>query len=797
MRRTKRWLGEVLCLTLLGCPGNGSSPDADADGELDADAEADGGPPPVAPDSEPEAVAVTEWMVALVSASGDDPIERAIENGTLAYPAEGDDPVLGVSWSRRTPRPDGAIGGWSGDILIYAVARVTTDPGQHLLARVERAFSVYANGVKQPADVYGSGKTRVPLRTVPGENLIVVQAYPAGAAVLCQLFRTPDEVRLNDLDLTPPDFVAGETAELPLGLALVHLTETPALDVEARVVDSDDFAETSTVVPGIPGGSVTQLAFLLRPKAAFPTAGETVPVRLHVESPSWSWAYEREVAVGVVAPEAVRRRTFVSPDDGSVQYYGVLPPSSYDPSSDYALVLSTHGAGVEASGQAAAYSARDWNFVVAPTNRRPFGFDWEEWGRANALFALDDAMAAFPIDPTRVYLTGHSMGGHGAWHLGVTTPGRFATVGPSAGWSSFYSYTGATRPTGSIGRARAHSDTNVYLGNLARRGVYIIHGSADDNVPVREGRDMYAAVQEVTTDVVYHEEPGAGHWWDGDAAPGADCVDWPPLFEFMRTHTLDPLELDFDFLSPSPAYSPIHSFVTIQSAVTPRADVRVVSAHAGDTVELTTTNVRSLELDGAALRGRGIVAAVVDGDRHDLADEPLFVGPTTGKRADVYGTFNQAFHRPFCFVHPDEDGVPSQVAAFLASYWSLYGNGHACAVPLARLTDEVRDGYNLIYVGLPQDAIADLAVPVSWDAASVTVGDRDFAGASMVVVFPERGHLSAAMVAPAGGEWSLFGIVPFSSRAGLPDYLVWLDGSRVLAGFFDADWGYDAALADP
>jgi S-formylglutathione hydrolase FrmB len=30
-------------------------------------------------------------------------------------------------------------------------------------------------------------------------------------------------------------------------------------------------------------------------------------------------------------------------------------------------------------------------------------------------------------------LTGHSMGGHGTWHLGVHDAGRFAVIGPSAG----------------------------------------------------------------------------------------------------------------------------------------------------------------------------------------------------------------------------------------------------------------------------------------------------------------------------------------------------------------------------
>ena len=33
----------------------------------------------------------------------------------------------------------------------------------------------------------------------------------------------------------------------------------------------------------------------------------------------------------------------------------------------------------------------NWAYIIAPTNRHPFGFDWEEWGRFNALATLDAA----------------------------------------------------------------------------------------------------------------------------------------------------------------------------------------------------------------------------------------------------------------------------------------------------------------------------------------------------------------------------------------------------------------------
>ena len=53
---------------------------------------------------------------------------------------------------------------------------------------------------------------------------------------------------------------------------------------------------------------------------------------------------------------------------------------------------------------------------------------------------LDQVTKSLAFDPTRVYLTGHSMGGHGTWILGSTYPDRFGAIGPSAGWISFWSY---------------------------------------------------------------------------------------------------------------------------------------------------------------------------------------------------------------------------------------------------------------------------------------------------------------------------------------------------------------------
>jgi len=780
----------------LGCGDESQSGNQDG-GPPDAEVEPGYCPElglPVATVTEAEPLVINAWRAAI--STGSDAVLPKLRDGTFTYPEE--DVHEGLNWGNAVPDDNGSLGSYFAQV-VYLVARATFDEPTRLVMQTDRTLDVFLNGVAQPGDIYGSGRMRVPMLAEAGENIIVVRGVGFRGDVRVNMWTTPDELYMNLADLTAPDLVEGDDAELYLGVPVLNLMRQAATCVRATVVESDQFEATSLLQTALPAGSVTQLAFHLVPKTAYPAfePEATIPVTVRVEAESLEQAYEVEIELPSVEAGPAYRRTFRSPVDGSVQYYGVLPPTDYDPAQSYSLILSLHGAGVQGIGQARSYSAKDWAFVVAPTNRRPFGFDWEEWGRLNAINALEDAMAHFSIDPTRVYLTGHSMGGHGTWHVGVMHPGRFAVIGPSAGWESFYSYGGSPRPTGPFARARAHSDTLVYLSNLARRGVYILHGDADDNVPWSEGQNMLAAAQAVPIpDLDFHWEPGAGHWWNGDASEGVDCVDWPPMMDMMQARQLDPVELDFDFRSPSPAYSPTHSFVTLDSATTPYEDLVVSSQRSGSTVTVTTTNVRSMQLDGEALGQAGITDVVVDGDSYPVTDDPILIGPQTGKNRTVYGTYNQVFHRPHCYIYPEDDDAYAHYAAYLTSYWAIIGNGQACAMSLAQVTPEVREAHNLIYLGLDAADIGSPDVPFEWDDEAVTFRDID-RNAGLMFVFPDGERLGALLATPAGSESFLYSIVPFSSRSGLPDYLIWAEGGSFAGGFFDADWQYDPALGFP
>jgi hypothetical protein len=524
-------------------------------------------------------------------------------------------------------------------------------------------------------------------------------------------------------------------------------------------------------------------------------------VALRLSSPDLDWSYEATVDLATVDAGSRFRRTRRSDVDHSTQFDAVMPPAEVVEGSSYGLILSLHGAGVDALGQAASYSAKDWAYLVAPTNRRPYGFDWEEWGRLDAIEAYDHALATLPIDPARTHLTGHSMGGHGTYHVGVHFADRFGVIAPSAGWIDFASYGGGAQPEGPIGRARAASDTLAYLDNVAQNSLYLIHGAKDTTVPVSHARTMFATLGSLLPPerLAYYEDPVGRHWWDNDPEEeGADCVDWEPMIAVMKATTRDPLPADFRFTTPAPWVSARRSFVTLRSAESPLEDLRVESARAGDTVTLTTTNVRSMVLDGSALEGLGVAQVVVDGASFDVAPGPVAVGPDTGKTERQSGPLNQVYQRPFCFVY-DEAGPAAyrDYAGYLTSWWSEIGNGHACALPLARLTAELAASYDIVYLGVPSDRFVGASeLPIAFDAAGFSIGASTLGDAALAFVFPAGERLHAAYYATPGKEYLLFRYMPFTSRAGMPDFLVWGDDGVVADGFFDADWQVDPAYAE-
>ena len=138
---------------------------------------------------------------------------------------------------------------------------------------------------------------------------------------------------------------------------------------------------------------------------------------------------------------------FISPKDGTLQYYLFCLPKDWDPTRAYPLFFELHGAGdANPLSGIAAYvgtdpSAPDLAGYTSPKTYAEIeraGYWCQPFGRGNNRYrnigetdifeAYDDVHANFKIDPDRRYLYGFSMGGGGTWSTALRTPDRWAAA---------------------------------------------------------------------------------------------------------------------------------------------------------------------------------------------------------------------------------------------------------------------------------------------------------------------------------------------------------------------------------
>ncbi len=379
----------------------------------------------------------------------------------------------------------------------------------------------YFNGELHAGDVYGYGYLSIPVHILAGDNRLLISGGRGALTARMDAPKAPQQFNLADA--TVPDVLMTDTGNL-MGAAVV-LNSTGETLRNLRIRATADGQTVESKLPEIGPYALRKVPFSFAAKPVKPGTNERLDLVLLDGRKQLD---TRGIDVSVVDPFTTHKRTFISNIDGSLQYFAVVPAKK--PSKSNALILTLHGASVEAIGQARAYQAKDWCTIVAATNRRPYGFDWEDTGRLDALEVLNIAKKAYPHDPARVELTGHSMGGHGTWSIGTLYPNLFAAIAPSAGWVSFQSYAGGFNPTQPSEMDKlfleeaAPSDTLGRVRNTLEGETYILHGAVDDNVPVTEARTMKKALEDIGAKFEYHEQPGASHWW------GNQCVDWPPTF---------------------------------------------------------------------------------------------------------------------------------------------------------------------------------------------------------------------------------------------------------------------------
>jgi poly(3-hydroxybutyrate) depolymerase len=751
-----------------------------------------------------------------------DPIEQRIVTGDFSTPQAGDK-VGSRTWEKISAGADGAF--QSPALRSGYVFATVQSPVKRVMLLEARGPSVsYVNGEPRSGDPYSFGYVSLPVLLNAGSNSLLFACSRGAFSARLVTPRAP--VTLDARDATLPDITPAVKGNLDGALVVTNATETTLTNLRIKAEGPSGSRE---VAVGPIGPMTTR-------KVRFQTTGRDEKIQLALTSGGKTLD---SLAINLRRRKAgeTYKRTFVSAIDDSVQYYGVNPAPSARPGQ--AMFLSLHGASVEAIGQADAYAPKSWGTLVAPTNRRPYGFDWEDVGRRDALEVLAHAQSEYRPDPQRIYLTGHSMGGHGTWQVGVQYPDRFAAIAPSAGWISFWTYAGggkydAVLPAEAmLRRASNASDTLGLKGNYWQQAIYIVHGDADDNVPVTEARTMRKELEGHPA-LAWHEQPGAGHWWSVGDEPGARCVDWPGVFDtFARRRIPLASEVrEISFTTANPGVSARDQWVTIsqQEHSWALSSVKLAADHFRREFRGTTSNVAHLTLRTDALATGPDVAFTLD-------DTPTFKAkwaaeihlakmggkwtvatavPADEKNPDRAGGFKDVYRHGVQFVYGTA-GTPAENAWAYAkarydaeTFWYRGNSGVAVMSDRDFLKQKGSDRNVILYGNADTNAAWSgllAKAPVSVRRGAYSVGGKTVTGddSAVLFIYPRPGSKVASVAAVSGTGVTGMRLTDrspfFTAGASLPDLVAFTprmlaEGSKGIrvAGFFGNRW--DAETGD-
>lgn len=204
-------------------------------------------------------------------------------------------------------------------------------------------------------------------------------------------------------------------------------------------------------------------------------------------------------------PGAQVERSLKIDEKTSVPYLRYLP-LDFDKSKKWPLLLFLHGRG-ESNGPLSGL--KKWGPCRLVKEGKEFPYiiispqcpktAW--WSNDDQQVILESLLAhvqkTFPIDKSRIYLTGLSMGGFGSWELAARNPKTFAAVLPICG--------GGNLKNGP---------------KLLSTPIWAWHGTTDKIVPIGKSNDMVLAVKRAGgTKIKFTRLIGVGH------------VSWPKAYD--------------------------------------------------------------------------------------------------------------------------------------------------------------------------------------------------------------------------------------------------------------------------
>lgn len=705
----------------------------------------------------------------------------------------------------------------------YVFTEYKADKPQIALLESSGNTRTFINGMPHEGDHYDFAYTLIPFRMQKGMNEFIFTPGRFGR-VEAKLIIPSKPVMLTKRDMTLPDIINGE-GEKWAAIRIVNAQEKALTGLKIQCTLENGESATLTTDDVMPM-MVRKVKFRI-PGATSSKKGETKATVI-LQDKSGKEIDRTEISLQQKDASSIHERTFISDVDGSVQYYSVNPSTTQG--DNQALFLSVHGASVEARNQARAYVPKDWGHIIAPTNRRPFGFNWEEWGRIDAMEVLAEAEKVFKTDPAHTYLTGHSMGGHGTWFLGVTYPDRFAAIAPCASYPDIAKYSRPNADAANVGEKHfpmicqaANAGRVLDLRkNFLQSGIYILHGDSDNVVPIEQVRRMREILGTFHPDFCYYEYPGGSHWYSNES------VDWKPIFDYFRWHSVPSADKvkQLEFHTASPAISAKDYWVTINQQDTAYDFSSVSFKQTDNGISGTTSNVASLTFDFPALKLPAEASITIDNETIPVdGTRPAVLKKVSGKWSLVeeipvtekypsrYGGFKQAFDNRVVFVYAtggnkEENTWYQNKARFDAETFLYRGNGSIDVIADKDFIPSAYADRNVVLYGNASNNKAWNKLlknaPVQVLKGEIRMGDKVLKGNDLGTYFvyprPDSPTASVGVVAGTGieGMKATYPNDYISGITGFPDLLIFnvdmlkegIHGIQV-SGFFGNDWSVE------
>jgi hypothetical protein len=545
----------------------------------------------------------------------------------------------------------------------------------------------------------------------------------------------------------------------------------------------------------------------------------------------------------------IRRFAYRSPIDGEISPFGVYVPESYvrapNAGKSYPLVIVLHGLNGKPLSMLAWFFGKDdgahdndWEdrhlpdvdpvegFVIAPNG---FGNTmYRDLGEADVMNVLDWAMRFFPIDKSKVTITGASMGGTGTASVAFHYPDRFAAAEPLCGYHSYFIRADFMRKSlKSWERLLAEQRSNaLWAENGLYLPLYIWHGKRDwpeknSGVLIERYETLGYGIQ--------HEHPDVGHdvWklaYDGVGA-----------FKWLSSKTRLEHKPRILFKTDSPRYRDdgwVHLDEISLDMEFATVDAQIVEP---TLIQVTTNRVEaiSLDRDSTLISPSAPTRVLLDGTNLIFeSGEPIRAYRDEGhwkagkreasgvaKRAGLSGPLRDVFNEPLVFVYGTQESAETRVNREVARAWARirYGvDARYLIIADTELTDDIADAHSLVLVGdagsnrVVRAMDAKLPFRVSGRTVSAwTNGQRKktWSGSDIGVafVYPNPDH-PARYVLVVEGTTPLGTFRSLALPDLLPDFAVYDehvetargqltlgDASLMAAGLFRKDWSFRPA----